>query len=67
MLFQFLLIISEKYVFQNYFAAFLGCWCVPTPDDWHTARHLFNCDAVPARLVVEDLWHNPVQVVDFIQ
>ena len=25
----------------------------------HTTRHLFNCDAAPTDLVVEDLWSRP--------
>ena len=32
----------------------------------HTARHIFNCDAIPTNLVPKDMWNNPTLVADFL-
>ena len=33
----------------------------------HTSFHLFNCDGRPTNLTVEDLWNNPVDVIQFLR
>ena len=32
----------------------------------HNVHHIFNCDAAPTNLTVNDLWVNPCTVVDFL-
>ena len=32
----------------------------------HTTRHLFNCEARPTSLTVEDLWRQPVLAMEFL-